>query len=365
MSNASHYIPAAEQFWPETHRAYFTLTSYGFSHLVVDGICAAVVLKAATTADTASTAWGLIFTYNILAFGSQAFLGIGIDRRRVPQLAAVLGCLITGMSSLIGTVPAAAICMAGIGNALFHAGGGAISLNVWPGRSAAPGLFVAPGAVGLALGTWTGKGMPELVGWPLLMLSAAACIAMFVQRSPVIAYERRVPDAVKARTGELVIALLCFSVAIRSLFGLTLTMPWNADLTFLLILTAAAFAGKAMGGILADRLGWFRMTTAAMLLATPLLSFGGRSAGCAVIGMFFFQAAMPVTVTAIAGMFPGSPAFSFGLASLALIIGAIPIFTGFESLPQNTWIAFVLLLASTAAVAGGLRMLSNRIPRAV
>lgn len=358
-------IPAAEPSWPQTRQAALTLAGYGCSHFIVDGICAAVVLKASLAAGTASTAWGLIFTYNMLAFGSQAFLGIGIDRRRVPQLAAVLGCLITGLSSMIGTIPVIAICMAGIGNALFHAGGGAISLNVRPGRSAAPGLFVAPGAVGLALGTWAGKGMPELVGWPLLMLSAAACVAMFVQRSPVIAYERREPVAVKVGNGELVIALLCFSVAIRSLFGLTLTMPWKADLTFLMILTAAAFAGKALGGIMADRFGWFRMTTAAMLLATPLLSFGGRSAGCAVLGMFFFQTAMPVTLTAIAGMFPGSPSFSFGLASLALIIGAIPIFTGFESLPQNPWVALILLLASTGAVAGGLRLLSSRIARAV
>ena len=36
---------------------------------------------------------------------------------------------------------------------MFHAGGGCISLNLGKGKSKLPGIFVAPGAVGLFLGS--------------------------------------------------------------------------------------------------------------------------------------------------------------------------------------------------------------------
>jgi hypothetical protein len=37
---------------------------------------------------------------------------------------------------------------------------------------------------------------------------------------------------------------------------------------------AAAFAGKAFGGILSDRFGWIKISVGALLISAPLLAFG-------------------------------------------------------------------------------------------
>jgi hypothetical protein len=44
--------------------------------------------------------------------------------------------------------------------------------------------------------------------------------------------------------------------------------------------------------------------------------------------MFLFNFTMPITLVAISNTLPGRPGFSFGLTTLALIIGVIPTYAG-------------------------------------
>jgi FSR family fosmidomycin resistance protein-like MFS transporter len=110
--------------------------------------------------------------------------------------------------------------------------------------------------------------------------------------------------------------------------GLTLGAMWKADPSFGLTLAFLAAAGKAAGGILADRFGWIRVTLLAILVAAPLTSFGSAAAPFVAVGTFLFQMAMPVTLAAVGRMFLRLSSFAFGLASLALLVGAVPTVVG-------------------------------------
>ncbi|MBV7276085.1 hypothetical protein I6U48_24655 [Clostridium sp. PL3] len=44
-----------------------------------------------------------------------------------------------------------ALIISGLGNAFFHVGGGVIILNLRPGKASLPGIYVAPGAMGLLI----------------------------------------------------------------------------------------------------------------------------------------------------------------------------------------------------------------------
>ena len=82
--------------------------------------------------------------------------------------------------------------------------------------------------------------------------------------------------------------------------------------------------GKALGGIISDRLGWIETSVGALLISAPLIAFAGPAG--IIAGLFVFQMTMPVTLVAAVKVFPKKPAFAFGLTCLALVGGAIPTF---------------------------------------
>jgi len=114
-----------------------------------------------------------LLLYHVLAFGLQPVFGLAVDAAGTPRLAAVLGCLVSAGALLFPASPGLAIVVAGIGNAIFHVGGGVVSLRLTPHRAAAPGIFVAPGSLGLLLGAILGSHGPAAAApllpspWPL------------------------------------------------------------------------------------------------------------------------------------------------------------------------------------------------------
>ncbi|HEY9061483.1 MAG TPA: hypothetical protein VIO64_13395 [Pseudobacteroides sp.] len=183
----------------------------------------------------------LIVTYNLLAFGLQPLLGLACDAFKKPAAAAALGCIISGLSVLLTDAPFIAICLAGIGNALFHVGGGMISLSLRPGKASVPGLFVAPGALGVLVGTLSGKNSHD-IKLILLIFLAAAIIMILSSKAPEINY--KIPSGINCRFFEVIMLLLLISISIRSMIGLALDFPWKSNLNLLCMLTLSVFLGK-------------------------------------------------------------------------------------------------------------------------
>ncbi len=84
--------------------------------------------------------------------------------------------------------------------------------------------------------------------------------------------------------------------------------------------------GKLMGGMVADRLGWLRVSAGALLLSLPLIAFSGGSLFLVLPGVLLFQSTMAVTLVAVYALMPRWPATAFGLPCLALVVGAFPTF---------------------------------------
>jgi FSR family fosmidomycin resistance protein-like MFS transporter len=219
--------------------------------------------------------------------------------------------------------PVAAVVFAGLGNALFHVGGGSVSLNLTPRKASAPGIFVATGAIGIFLGTLLGKG-GQFVAWPFILALFILCIMMFIIRKPEMNYDRKEIPANKTNHFELILLLVLLSIAIRSLVGTMLVFPWKTSLDLAIVLTAAIVLGKGLGGILADKFGWIKIAIGSLILSIPLLILGANVPFLAIIGMFLFNITMPITLTAISNIMPGRPGFAFGITCLALVIGALP-----------------------------------------
>ncbi|MBN1428102.1 MAG: hypothetical protein JXB07_06930 [Anaerolineae bacterium] len=271
----------------------------------------------------------------------------------MPVDSAVLGMVLVAASTLLVQFPLPAALVAGIGNALFHVGGGVTILNLASGKATLPGIYVAPGALGLTTGILIGKG-GYFIAWPfILLLMASAMLIMRIPR-PETAVPHQLPR--NLRWFETVILLLLVSVAIRSMVGLSMAFPWKSDPVLLFALTAAVVLGKALGGILGDRFGWTTVAISGLAISAPLLAFFAQTPAIAIIGILLFNLSMPITLIGIAEMLPGKLGFAFGLTTLALIIGAFPTFTQLRVLLSHQVFIFATILISIAALYSGLRL---------
>ncbi len=339
------------------------VAAYGLTHAVVDASCAFAVFGLLSTShlDLETFAF-LAVLYNALAFGLQAPLGLIIDKyhttkTNTPLLAAIIGALFTTAALFMGNSPFSIVILAGLGNALFHIGGGSIILTLAPGRAGLAGLYVAPGAIGVLAGTLLGKGAFPASGILALIL-LLACI-VFVKLKPVktVAYE---PSPFPPNMFALFFLLLLLSIAIRSFVGFAVAFPWKSDVTLLWVLTLSIVAGKGFGGLIADRFGWLKVSAISLIVSAPLLAFGSSNAALGLIGIFLFNITMPVTLVAIFRLFPKWPAFSFGIACMALLAGALPSFAFWRPTLGNPGLLFVVILASAAALSAALYLMASR-----
>ncbi len=330
------------------------ISIYSIAHALVDAACLAMLFSIlpSSGADSSQVLFLSILVYNVIAFSTQPVIGILADNLKKPAFWAVAGILLVAAATLLLEVPLWAAVFAGLGNALFHIGGGITSLNLARGKAALPGIFVAPGALGVAAGLWIGKG-GYFTAWLFILLLAVSGVIILLLPGT--------QPAVKKFSGSLkwfetVILLLLVSVAIRSLVGMSLVFPWKSDPLLLAALTAAVVLGKALGGILGDRFGWIAVAVSGLVLSAPMLAFFPQIPIIAIAGIFLFNLSMPITLIGVAGMLPAHNGFAFGLTTLALIIGAGPAFTPLRGLACQSWIIFAAILVSIAALYGGLRL---------
>jgi FSR family fosmidomycin resistance protein-like MFS transporter len=229
---------------------------YSFSHFIVDFSCAYLIFSKLS----GSGKWVLcLFIYNFFAFALQMPLGIVADKINRNRAFAALGCVLIAFSPVLAFSPVIFCSIAGLGNAFFHIGAGRDILQGSGKRFSALGVFVSPGAIGLYLGTLCGKGDILPLAAVVTILAAVSVIIWFVipQLSEMHVMTNSVINVKAFISHGLGLMLMCLFlvVCLRSYVGMTLSFPWKGEGHFALYLVIAVFCGKALGGILADRVG--------------------------------------------------------------------------------------------------------------
>ena len=302
------------------------LVSRSAAHFAVDlacgFVCLGVFVPGAASLEEAALG---VFLYNLLAFAAQPLLGAVCDRfPRRPW--AALGCLTVAAGALLGCLSLGwgAVVLCGLGNALFHPGGGRDALVSSPGTLWQGGVFVSTGALGVALGMFWGTAFPR--PWVAGALAALLGLcALFCWKTPLSQPER---GAAVSGASSLpfwwVVGLALGSVALRAFVGGAVPLPWKTGL-WALAAAAAAFLGKAAGGFLADRLSPRLAGVGALLLSLPLLCLGWAHPQPSLLGLLCFNMTMPVTLGAVTDKLPNAPGLAFGLTAQFLFVGTLPL----------------------------------------
>ena len=308
------------------------LALYSVAHFWVDLSCAFLAFRfLAGTPDFLLC----LLVYNFCAFALQMPLGLWADGLDRNGAVAAAGCLLTAAAFLV-SIPLAAAVTAGVGNALFHLGGGIDALNASRQKAAALGVFVSPGAVGLYVGTrWGGGTAISALLPPAGLLILAGSILLLCRRTMGSLRSGNAPVDTRPLGGSLwPLVPLFLVVVLRSWMGLGQSFPWKAEWGLPLVLALAL--GKAAGGFLMDAVGPRRAAGWSLALAAALYLFSGHAAP-GLLAVFLFNMTMPMTLWAAARVLPGAKGFAFGLLTFALFIGYLPVYLGWPAVFAQSW----------------------------
>ena len=315
--------------------------------------------------------------YNALAFALPMLLGFFADIIGKNAFVSCFGCLLILINYLMIPDPWVSVVLIGVGNGLFHIGGGRQVLldsrigvtdpdtqkrsdrKSRPGLKYAPsGIFIASGALGVFLGRNMAAGYRNIY-YVSMWIALAVCVlilAYFGVRQWRYSL-RSVPEKQTVGAGMLVMsAMIFFVVIIRSYYGFVARFSWNKGFVIGLIFTLCIVAGKFSGGILSDRLG---------VKAASIISLGGAGllalaaeaspvAGC--VSILLFNMTMPVTLSLLAEIWYELPGFAFGTLMMALFIGTL-----LDMMWNISWLSspsglLILCLISLALLLGAVIM---------
>lgn len=339
---------------------------YSLLHMLVDGICAYAMFEICLVRQQG---YFYILIYNFCAFALQMPFGAVMDilnsgrRKHLPFVTACIGVILT----LIGAFTHPALL--GIGNALFHIGGGVGTIyedeeKNWRGRGL--GVFVAPGALGLYLGRelaggGAGTGWLWGVGAFMLLICAGAAGKIYTDVRSARGLSKsgirnRAAGMVREeKTGGVIPLAVCVLpvVILRSYIGMAVTFPWKTTALAGVLSTLSLVAGKAAGGFLAARLGLLRTAVFSLSASAVFYLFSGyMSLGLAAL--FLFNMTMPVTLYLLIRKLPLLPGFSFGFLTFGLFLGFLPVYFGLPVCQNSSIIGCIGSMASLILLAAGI-----------
>ena len=283
----------------------------------------------------------LIFIiYNIIAFGLQPFLGYFADVKNKYLQFVILGSMLPIAALFLKDFGIMAIIISTIGNAMYHVGGGVISVNLYPNKAAPAGIFVAPGAIGVFLGvflanqTFSYTPVIAIVG----IIVIVGIYVIFKDYNIKSEYKK-----ISQNFGKIIL-LIILIVGIRGFVGSILMFTWKGEIVYDILLVSCIFTGKFFGGILGDKYGFKEVGIFGLLASAPLLLVGYYVPVAGLLGALFFNFTMAITLFLIIDNLGRYKGFAFGLTTLALVIAFLPRALGFSIEIGFMYYAVIILL---------------------
>lgn len=370
---------------------------YSILHFLVDGVCAAAMFG---NGISRKDGYFLILLYNFCAFALQMPFGVALDMLNAEEEKRIHGAvslnagivhkkrnwnLMTAVIGVLFTIAGAVThpVLLGIGNALFHVGGGVGTIcesrkkeergrkglsSAGSGALRKPdtggndvnqasdsdrerkrllarlGIFVAPGALGLYLGMLLAKSGNWSVGFlcgsaaMLLFCGVVLCAGLECPKKAEIAQPsgagaEPVTDTAgilessgsPAAEGRLVFLSICclLVVVLRSHIGMAVTFSWKTGVFTGLAAVLAVAGGKTAGGYLAAWGGAERTAAVSLVLASVCYLFSSVMP-IGLAALFLFNMTMPITLYWMILALPQKPGFAFGFLTFALFLGFLP-----------------------------------------
>ena len=274
--------------------------------------------------------WGLSLLYDFLAFVLQGFFGFLRDRG-IKINFALIGTILTTLALVLLYFDLNAyivVIAVSLGNCLVHIHGAELTLRSSPGKISPSAIFVAGGSFGVVTGKLLsshGIAVPWILGLNLLtfvpILIAEKLKSGDGQEN--LAEYRFTNEKINSAA---VIAMATFVVIVRAYMGYGIPTSWNKTELQTIALYFCMGIGKALGGILTDRIGIRLTAVISTVGALPFMVFGADMMAVSRIGITFFSMTMAITLALIVSRLQSYPGAAFGFTTLGLFLGTLPFF---------------------------------------
>lgn len=306
------------------------ISIYSLSHFIVDLVCAIFVLgKLPYIANTESDFLISLIVYNFFAFAFQVPIGYLLDKLKVYKCVAIIGLSLIGLCYFVNINNVFMLAtIVGIGNALFHLEGGVNIYGMSKGKAFLNGLFVAPGALGIFLGT-TFHDELIITYLPIFLIFVAITLLAFIQKQDPNKEKKKKEIKLNKSAIALIVILIGTSIIVRSIGGSAIVYTWKSGFVLGLIYTISIVIGKAFGGLLADKFGFLKVALIALACSTICLILGYNLHVLAYIGILLFNIPMSITLTMLENTLSSKIACAVGLNTMFLFLGYIICFIDF------------------------------------
>lgn len=304
------------------------VSTYSLCHFIVDFVCAVFILgNLPSIAKTNSEFITSVIIYNFFAFAFQVPLGYILDKFKIYKYIAIIGLCIIGLCYLINFNNIFILAtLVGIGNALFHLEGGVNIYGLSDRKAFLNGLFVAPGALGIFLGT-TFHDELIVTYLPIALIFISIPLLFLVQKQEIYKeLEENKKDNFNNFSAALIVILIGISIIVRSIGGSAIVYTWKSGFTLGIIYTISIVIGKAFGGLLADKFGLLKVALISLTCSAVCLLLGYNVHIFVYIGILLFNIPMSITLTILENTLTKKIACAVGLNTMFLFIGYLTCF---------------------------------------
>ena len=308
----------------------FIVFIYSFSHFVVDLCCAAFIYHFIVSEFGITTRVSLfILLYDFLAFVLQLPFGILFNNKNKNSFISIVGCFLILIAYLLNMIPIIPIVLIGVGNALFHIGGGIDVLNISNKKASKIGLYVAPGALGLFIGCSINKLEYPIYLIIILLIITILLLSILYKKYNTNIKQKDISVFDFKYKKRIIIYLIFLTICIRGYIGFILNYSWKSSFSLLLLSVIMVALGKAIGGLLADKFGLEKVGFLSLLTSSILFIISFKSMIVALISILLFNMTMPITLILLSNYLKNYGR-AFGINTVALFLGSLLYFVGVD-----------------------------------
>lgn len=272
--------------------------------------------------------WFVPFIYDAFAFVPQAIIGYYTSKYSKYNIGLIgIFFLIIAIILLYFKIHIIIpLLFLSIGNAIMHVCGAEVTLRNSQGKLSHPAIFVAGGSFGVI----TGKILASIKISPvIIILIGLTMIPFYLLANTYNDKKKNCHNFNYANTKispYVIIILAVLVVIMRGFVGYGIPTSWNKSLIQNIIFYCTMGVGKALGGILADYIGFKKISIISTILSIPFLCFGDNNMYLSIIGIMFFSMTMALSLGLLVSVLKNSPGLAFGLTTIGLFLGSVPIF---------------------------------------
>ena len=278
--------------------------------------------------------WLVPFIYDLLAFVPQILFGAISDYfAKIPFGIIGVAMMTVGLllSSFAGLPVLPTTIIIAIGNAFAHINGAEVTLRSGKGKITPAAVFVSGGSFGVVAGKVLAS--YTVPAWVVLVIALTAIpMILIAEKYRTKADEKNDIPCKAFRYANpnlpvwLITIIATFVVMVRSFMGYCIPTSWNTTLLQAVLLFSFMGIGKALGGVLVDKIGMRKTILISTIGAIPFLIFGNEIMIISLIGLLLFSMTMAITLAILVSAYPKNPGVAFGFTTIGLFLGVLPVF---------------------------------------